>query len=672
MRFLSRFSQRTFSFCHLCDGALLAFLGLAVLWKGGKSLEMTWLLLGISVVLILVQHFSKETNQRSVHIPLWLWLSVMAFFGFTLLSFVQSTTQNYGLDELLRTSSFVLIFLWLYRRTAEEKDRATFTANLTRVIAFVTLASCAIGLFVYVLQPVNRFVGSFFDARFHTDYWPNAWGQYLLLSWPVVLYWTLREYKFDSKKMRSRIELLVRSAVMGCVFSCLFLSYSRGAILAFMLQLLIWGGVVLKKTKRDFPLKIVIPIAVIVSIVSFGGFSLVNDARGALYPVQEIVEKITFSADEGQTSVNERLEFWKQGMDLAFQRPVLGWGPYSFRFVQPALQEYVLATSDHAHNVIIKVAAERGIPSAVILVLIFGAILYNSLRSLLDQENAFGSTAFSMRMLTLVSVTGVLAHNMIDFNLQFVGIALPFWMLLLLTMQYSFDDSESRKMPVLPAKLVEVLLAVCILCFAFYEGIFLVVSSMGRHAEARGANLEALVWYDRAEGEIFSRDMHLSSAKILFEESKFEEAQDALNRYFVRNTSDARAWKRQGDVSLFLGDKQEALKSYREAYSRGKYNDLSILFGLIEGLLAEGNTKEIEERREEFNRILTMFAKAIEKNTHYVALSPNVEEFIAISNTLARLYPEDAPKYQVQAARVDHNAQIERERIQSRPPGYLW
>jgi len=45
---------------------------------------------------------------------------------------------------------------------------------------------------------------------------------------------------------------------------------------------------------------------------------------------------------------------------------------------------------------------------------------------------------------------------------------------------------------------------------------------------------------------------------------------------------------------------------------------------------------------------------------------------VELANLFAKLYPNDAPLYTVLAARADHHAKLERERIKARAPGMLW
>ena len=670
MHLPSFLQKRTINWCTVCEYVVAGLLVLTIVWRGGKSLDMTWLLAGIAAMVTLVSH-TLDRKKHTSNVPLVLWCAVIGFIILTAVAYTQSTTRNYGLDEVLRTASLGLMVLWMMRKAKDAGDGERYISTLVRTIAITTIAACGIGILVYVFQPVNRFVGTFFDYRFHTDYWPNAWAQFLLLTWPLVVYWVLRDFRSNTKDVNGRIELLVRAAMVGLVFACLLLAYSRGGFLVFLGQLGLWAFIIYRKTRPQFPLRSITLLLTIILAVSIGTFLLVNNTRSHLYEVQEVGEKVTLSAAEGSSSVSERFDFWSHAITLSMQKPLFGFGPYSFRFVQPQLQRAILATSDHPHNVLLKLLVERGIVVALIFIIAVGFVMLRATVFLLSDRVEVGSLQFSLRTLIYLGLCGVIAHNMIDFNLQFVGIALPFWLMLGILMSY-LDSDCLRSVPQGLARKTEIVVATVLIVVALREGSYLVISSLGRSAQARGDTVQALMWYERARGEYFTRDLHLSRTELYQQESDYPAAQSALEDYFVVNQEDYRALKRQGDIALLAGEKQRALDAYKRAFDRGRYNDLSVTYGLVEAYLALDMQEEIDAQRPMIDGLITMFSDAIERNAHYIALSPNVEEFIALSSLLSRLYPEDAPRYQVMAAKADHHAQYERERIVSRPPGFLW
>ncbi|MBU2259085.1 O-antigen ligase family protein [Patescibacteria group bacterium] len=637
----------------ICERSVLIFLAFALFWKGGKSLEATWLLTALAWFCTYV-YWWKRPKEDSI--PALLWFAVMMFVGFTVLSFLKSSTANYGLDEVLRTGSLALIFFWVMRRRAEEGEKSYFE-RLVNVLLIALLIAGIIGLFVYFFQPVNRFVGTFFDYRFHTDYWPNAWADYVLLAWPLAAWWALRE-KFIFLSV-------LRFCVLGIIIGFLILTYSRGAMIAFVGQVLLWIILVTFAhwKSKTLPWKKALLNSSVTFLVALGLFFSANAVRSQYFPVQSVEEKVTFTADEGKSSVSERSQFWNQAWVLSAEKPLTGWGPYSFRFVQPRLQTSVLATSDHPHNVILKYAAERGWVAALLFLVIVLTILFKAVRHRVNSKQLF----------LVLGLTGLLAHNMIDFNLQFVAVALLFWMMLGMLAQ----DIEWVARSKLNKKLVrffEVTLATTLLVVAIIESQGMVTSSLGRHAEARGDSQKALYWYKQAKNQWMSRDLHLSRAKILYDLRRLEEAKDAISDYFEENKEDPRAWKRLGDILRSLKQVDEGLEVYQIAYELGgKYNDFSVVRARSELLMDADRWEELEETKNEYTALMKEFVDAIENNTHFIALSPNVEEVIELANHFSEIHSrKEAPLYQVLAAKADHFSKLEREKIKARPPGYLW
>jgi len=649
---------------------LLIFLVLSLLWKGGKTLEVTWILVAISW-LCTAAYWSAHKNERDFVSP-HMWGFLMCFVIWTVFSQLFSQTRNYGLDEVFRTGSLTLIFFWTAR--SWRMDDTSFRNKLFPVVACVTLISAIIGFAVYVFQPVNRFVGTFFDGRFHTDYWPNGYAEYLLLVWPVTIWWLLKQAQNNQKK------IFFALICSGFLLSTLFLSYSRGALVAFIGQILLLAFT-FYRTSQNVPAHIrqkrrrrAILLASSLAVISGMLFFIVNESRSAVHPVQNIAEKITFKAAEGTSSASERRQFWHDAFQLTKKRPLFGWGPYSFRFVHTSLQNDVFATSDHPHNWFLKIAAERGIPAALLLYA-FLWILFIPLLKKLIQKSRKGAMMPEYHLPLILGPLGVLAHVLIDYNLQFVGVALPFWIFLgilaathMQTVRHATWDHPVTRQWVCAA---EVLLASLLLLLAIVEGRYLLLSSFGRHAEARKDPITALHWYDQARYEYFSRDLHLSRASLYQEIGELDQAVDAVNMYIMQNTHDARGWLRKGDIAMKQQNFGDARFSYEKAFSLGKWNHLGAARGLLQVFLRE-HANDAEEWTARIRSLLPFYLHAIERNTHFIALTPNVEEFLSITLLLARFYPDDAPLFEAMGAKTDREAREERERIAARPRGRLW
>lgn len=663
-----RFLRSTSFWCQVSTWAVFALLIGSVLWRGGKSLDAAWILTGVASLSTIIWHCTNKGKGESV--PVSLWLCAIGLSVLTALSYYHSQTSNYGVDEVLQTGSLALLLFWTIRYASHTELQERRIEALLKAITLVTFIACIVGSAVYVLQPVNRFVGTFFDYRFHTDYWPNAWGQYVLLTWPVCLYTVLKHADALLGSAKQRFQLLLRCCALGLLLSCLVVSYSRASFLVFAVQVAALVGVLYyhQRTKRCITrsTQLLVAIGLCALLLTFA----MNTARSQFYSVQNMEQKLTLQAAEGTSSVTERFAFWGQATTLTKEQPLLGFGPYSFRFVQTPLQQGVLQTSDHAHNVLLKLSMERGIFAALLFAVLVGMPLF-ALGKRVKANPHCANLGSSRGLLIGIGIFGVLLHNMLDYNLQFVGIAATFWVLIAL-LSVECNSQNSIKISRWCSASVEILLAVALLAFALYEGSYLAISSLGRHAEAAGDTVKAMQWYDKSAPQFFTRDLHLSRTKIHMDNNRLASAQGTLDEYFAQNEHDYRAWKRQGDIALADGKHQLALEVYNRAFTMGKYNDVGIMHGLLRAYRALGDRQEITRKKPMFDRLLQEYADAIAANVHHIALSPNVEEFVGVCNTLARMYRKDAPRYEVMAARADHHARVERGRIQSRPPGYLW
>lgn len=683
---------------------VLSLLAFTVLWKGGKSLESTWLLLATgayAVIMLSLQRFSESRGEKTAATSIMPLL--LLFLLLTVLSSAFSSTQNYGLDEVLRDGGLIFLLYWVMER--RDASRASvrhpllqlpFEEQFVLLMTTIVVLCCAVGVIVYALQPVNRFVGTFFDFRFHTDYWPNAFAEFLLLTWPIVL------LKAGKRMERGTltplryffVDTFFRFAPIGIVIGCLLLSYSRGALLAFagqiaLLTLLLWKRRA-ASSRPQAPLRHILASL----LIGFTVFVGANEIRSFLHPVQSVGEKIIFQSAEGRSSINERASFWIQSAVLTLRRPLFGWGPYSYRFVQPRYQKSVLATSDHPHNVFLKLSAERGIPAAIIFG-IFLLMVFQRGLSLALSGKRFAESGDPLRLgyaLLTIGIAGVMAHNLIDYNLQFVGISMPLWIMAGMLL---------RAGPILPfrklaypwftqkrVRSLTALFAALLLAVAVREGWYLLTSSAGRHAEAAGKTEEALAWYERSANEWFSRDLHLSATRLRLQNGETEEAKKSLDRYGKHNDEDARAWKLQGEIFMEENDFESAIAAYEKAFSLGSWNDLGISRGLLEALFAETYMQPTSDAAADSKRLaldpriadflpliedrVRNFALAIEQNTHFVALSHNPEEAVKILIILTVLRPELTEEYQMLTGAIEAKAAEERGKMKARPPGWLW
>jgi len=662
-------SLRSCSWQKAGVGLLLLLLTAAVFWRGGKTLEVTWALAGVTWLLVATRFFKgEEKEERGV--PLVLWGLIMLFVFWTIDSYILSSVGNYGFDDIVRVVSLSLLFFWMVRQPVNSRVRL----SILKVLAASALLACGIGIVVYSVWPLNRFVGTFFDLRFQTDFWPNAWAEFVLLTWPVVLLLTYRPPQAGTNLLRKFLKMLIRSAPTGLLLGCLILSFSRAAGIAFLGQaflLLLWAK------RGNISWRKIAVVSASTLMVALAMFGIINEVRSRNFPVQSVSEKVLFRADEGASSITERRDFWEQAVTFANARPLFGWGPGSFRFVQPRVARDVLATSDHAHNVFLKIAMDSGWPAAILLAAIFLWILYPYFAVLLPRGRnkvevegkgkVRGVT--NGQFLLFTGAIGVIAHNLVDYNLQFVAIILPFVLLLgvLCEPEKPVVGYGTNKKVV---HVFEFVLATLLFCAALREGYYVMTSSLGRRAQAQGEAATALKWYGRSEGEWYARDLRLSEGQIFLQNKRFSEAKGAAERFLKVNSLDSRGWKLLAESNVGLKDYSGSLIAYEKAYTQGRMVDLGTMRGLLQMTLKVSGKKALTHRRAEFDQLLKKYYTAFERNAHFILLSRNVGEFVQIMDIMSDLYPDYEPKYQVMAAGVARQAKAEEQRLNAQPADF--
>ncbi|MBP9773495.1 MAG: O-antigen ligase family protein [Candidatus Peribacteraceae bacterium] len=643
--------------------ALCVSIAILILWKGGKAVDATWMVGTLAIFLTTIDCLRSRPSKK---IPMVLLLLIGAWCVWTVLSFVVSTTMNYGLDEVLQTISLSLVFLWALRRSGNNVDRYSLEARIAQTISVAVLLACALGIAVYIFQPVSRFVGSFFDYRFHTDYWPNAWGEFVLLAWPMLV-WTLWSKPLTKLSGSS---FWLRSLTIGLLLGCLLLSYSRGSLLALGVQLVL-SACLMVFGRLKLPIKktgIVLATATLTAVILFVG---INSIRSQTYAVESVIKKATFTSAEKASSVSERSQFWQQATTLTKAHPFLGWGPYSFRFVQPQLQQDILATTDHPHNVLLKLAMERGIPAAVFFGLIFLIVFGLHLHSLRPSKREQHDTTTRWFVLaSFVAIAGVLAHNMIDYNLQFVGISLPLWVLAGLGSGIALRrEATLQSNAVTFEHTGRLLVAVILLSVLIIEGRYLYLSSKGRHAEAAGDMQTALDYYDATTQSLFTRDTLLSTANLHLKRGEMQKASENIEAYMKQNIEDGRAWKLKGNSEE--AQNMSPRESYKRAFGILRYNDVSTIVSYVQ-FLEQSDRAMLDDKRKEIESLMNDYQLAVENNVHFIAQSSNVEALVELSHVMSKAYPDEREAYEELAVSVMQKATQERAKETGRPSGILW
>ncbi|MDA8344246.1 MAG: O-antigen ligase family protein [Thermaerobacter sp.] len=119
-------------------------------------------------------------------------------------------------------------------------------------------------------------------------------------------------------------------------------------------------------------------------------------------------------------SVWERIDFWRDGMKMFAQSPILGWGGNAWQSIYQKYQSFNYS-SNQAHSSLVDAAVSYGIFGIAFILLIAAALLFG-LRRAWGKGDLAGAS--------LVAGAALFLHSLIDFDLSIASSLLLLWLAL--------------------------------------------------------------------------------------------------------------------------------------------------------------------------------------------------------------------------------------------------
>jgi O-antigen ligase len=382
---------------------LCVLLMFAVLAFGAVEEWSTFAFEAGAAVLFLVWA-GKQLVSRQVTLsknPLY---SPLLFFFVLLLAQVGLRTSAYGYVtkyEVLQYVSYGIVLLIAAECVREEDVRKKFALALIvfgALYAFFALAQALTsnGKFFWVFTP--RFNGSIYGSYVNRDHYAGLME--MLVPFPLVL------------SMGHLLRGGKRALVAFCAVlmaSTIFLSGSRGGMLAFVLEIVVFAALTL--VQRRNPRVAVGMVAVCALVLAFLVFVGKGQVLGRL----------------GNLGPGIRLNITKDCMRMFSHRPMWGWGLGTFPTVYPSYRSfYTNLFVNEAHNDYAQLLVETGLIG-------FGLMLWFLVRLYRYGFPTSRRWEFkwdgAVSLAALLACTGLLLHSFVDFNLQIPANAAVFYML---------------------------------------------------------------------------------------------------------------------------------------------------------------------------------------------------------------------------------------------------
>lgn len=547
--------------------------------------------LAFCVLLFPILLFSKaEKAAKGRLIVFERWLTLL-FILFIWISFYFSVAKDIGLPEVMAyTSVAIFYFIFAFK---ENSYKETFL----KTVCIGTILAVSVGFCLYMFKYVpNRMIGPFFNIFYHSHLWPNAFALFLVMAWPVFL--LFKKYYLW----------------LPFVLSSLFLTYSRGAIIVFVAQILLLFVFFVREIKLANIVKI-ISIA-ICSFVLIYSVNLIRDY--SFENTVSISSKINFGNNEAYTSVQERADFMSAAFDMALTRPFVGFGPYSFRDIYRSdYQKDLLAVADHPHNVFLKIAAEEGIPASLILLILFTIPIF----LFFVRFNSLEKEKRALIFVLGVSFYGGVAHNLIDYNLNFfenlllLFVLLAFIRSLLEQKFYTKKEIVNKKYIGFLSRLITFVLTLFISIFALREGVILTAS-----------NLYDDTWREKS---LYSRDYYLTKASESIKAKNFVAAENFAKKELALNPYSSEANFLIG-VSYTLAvnpsfDLVKASTYFEKAIKADPLNNFKYYKGYLSSIINAGDVAKANSVIPEILKLLNAYEPLFYENMHYTVFTDNAD-----------------------------------------------
>lgn len=401
-------------------GGLCALLIFAVLAFGAVDEWATFAFEAGAAVLFFVWAAKQLVSKRIQLSKNPLYLPALLFFGLILAQVVLHRSAygyitQYGVLQYISYGIALLIGAECVR---EEGARKIFT--LVMIVfgasyAFFALAQelTANGKIFWVHSP--QFHGSIYGSYVNHDHYAGLME--MLVPIPLVL--------SMGHLLRGAKRIVIGSCAV-LMATTIFLSGSRGGMLAFVLEIVLFAALTAgRKQSPRIALGTMAVCALILALLIFLGKGQVLGRLGDLGP-------------------GIRLTITKDSLRMFSQRPIAGWGLGTFPTVYPSFRTfYTNLFVNEAHNDYAQLLVETGLLGFGLMLWFLVGLYRHGLPKSRRWEFQWD---LALSLAALLGCTGILFHSFVDFNLQIPANAALFYVLCGLAASAPLEElSKSRR-----------------------------------------------------------------------------------------------------------------------------------------------------------------------------------------------------------------------------------
>jgi O-antigen ligase len=235
---------------------------------------------------------------------------------------------------------------------------------------------------------------------------------------------------------RQRIAAAIAAAIM---VGTVFLSGSRGGMLAIFVELAVLVAVLLRQKK------------VVRGLIGVVAFAIVLATMLTWLGGKELTARVSSISTESRAEISGGMRFSidRDSIRMFRQRPVLGWGLGTFPVVYPQFRSfYTNFFVNEAHDDYLQLLTEMGLLGfATMLWFLF--VLFR--KAVPKMKNWSSDVNGAVTLACLIGLSGILVHSIFDFNLQIPANAAIFYVFCTIAAAPPLLQRSRKRKPPAPA-----------------------------------------------------------------------------------------------------------------------------------------------------------------------------------------------------------------------------
>ncbi len=212
----------------------------------------------------------------------------------------------------------------------------------------------------------------------------------------------------------------------------IFLSGSRGGMLAIMAELIILSAFLVKQ-KRGLRTAIGIGLFLVIVV------GLLTWVGG-----EEVVKRMaTLTSSHSDITGDVRAYINRDGLRMFLKKPVLGWGLGTFPVVYPQFRTfYTNFFVNEAHNDYLQMLVETGLLGFATMLWFVATLYAHAIKKI---GNWTGEISGAVALSCVLGLSGILVHSAVDFNLQIPANAALFYVLSTVAASEPFAQAARKR-----------------------------------------------------------------------------------------------------------------------------------------------------------------------------------------------------------------------------------